>query len=75
MQNVKWPIPALAAAVLLTVWHIRPADGQSRPAAVPLRIAVNMTTIESAPVVLAADRMRKRRRSCGRRRTPTCGSS
>jgi sulfonate transport system substrate-binding protein len=54
MQNLKWSTSALTAALLLTAWRTPPANGQSGSAAAPLRIAVNMTTIESAPVFLAA---------------------
>jgi sulfonate transport system substrate-binding protein len=54
MHKVKWSGSALAAALLLTAWHTRSANGQDPSAATPLRIAVNMTTIESSPVFLAA---------------------
>jgi sulfonate transport system substrate-binding protein len=54
MQNAKW-VAATAIVMLLVAAESRPANGQSRAASAPLRIAVNMTTIESTPVFLAAE--------------------
>jgi NitT/TauT family transport system substrate-binding protein len=54
MQNMKWAAAA-AIVMLLAAAERRPASGQGGPASAPLRIAVNMTTIESAPVFLAAE--------------------
>jgi ABC-type amino acid transport substrate-binding protein len=54
MQNAKWIAAPAAIVMLLIAAEARPANGQGGAASAPLRVAVNMTTIESAPVFLAA---------------------
>jgi NitT/TauT family transport system substrate-binding protein len=53
MKHTRWVAPVIALALLLAGAGRRHANAQTGGAA-PLRVAVNMTTIESAPVFLAA---------------------